>query len=96
MRPLEKESTKCELCHKTFDQPSLLKMHMKTFHGFKCKLCPQAFHDAKTLKNHAYQIHQLTDQNVELATIRHQNKEWHNITVSQNLLKSSSKYFRIY
>ena len=86
MKPSQKESTKCELCHKTFDQPYLLKMHMKTFHGFKCKLCPQAFYDAKTLKNHTSQIHQIAD----FATIRHQSREWHN-KVSPNLLKKSAQ-----
>ena len=33
----QNQSTKCQLCSKNFNQPTLLKMHMKAFHGFKCK-----------------------------------------------------------
>ena len=87
MKPSEKESIKCEVCHKTFNEPLLLKMHMTTFHSFKCRFCPQAFYDAKTLKNHIYQIHQMTDKNADFAGIRQQGKEWHNHTVSQKFLK---------
>ena len=82
MKPSEKESIKCEVCHKTFNEPLLLKMHMTTFHSFKCRFCPQAFHDAKTLKNHIYQIHQITDKNADFAGLRQ-----HNHTVSQKFLK---------
>ena len=74
----QNQSTKCQLCHKNFNQSTLLKMHMKAFHGFKCKFCPQAFYDAKTLKNHAYHIH-LIDQNADLAMVRYQDREWHNM-----------------
>ena len=45
---------------------------------FSGKFCPQAFYDAKTLKNHAYHIH-FMDQNADIALVRYQDREWHNM-----------------
>ena len=63
---------------------------MNQFHGI-CYFFVyfQAFYDAKTLKNHAYHIH-LIDQNADLAMVRYQDREWHNM-VSTLIVHSSEK-----
>lgn len=59
-RHTEYKPYKCEVCHKTFAHPTILRTHLRTHSDdtpFKCKMCDEAFKKKPGLDRHMRKIH---------------------------------------